>query len=224
MISAKVVGVTMPTETTGLDLPEELVSYCARVSNPDNQRNTETADRLLSYCIRKKHWSIFEMTDAVMEIHAPRDVTRQMIRHASFRFQEFSLRYAKAPELIRNREPRLQHKTNRQASIPLDVDIDSHAATAHWWFEALNDFVETVEELYAAALSRGIAKECARVILPEGLTPSTLYMKGSLRSWLHYIDLRSSNGTQSEHADVAVSVRREIDKYFPETCKAFFGH
>lgn len=221
MISAKVVGVTMPTPKTGLALPEELVSYCARVSNPKNQLKTETADGLLSYCFRKQHWSIFEMTDAVMEITAPRDISRQMIRHASFRFQEFSLRYAEAPGLD-YREPRFEHPSNRQSSIPFDLDDDAHGEIWDWWYDGLAEIIEHVEWFYREARKRGVAKECARVVLPEGLTPSTLYMKGSLRSWLHYCDLRSGNGTQLEHQAVARAALEELTRWFPATTKAYF--
>ena len=178
---------------------EDLIGYCARVSNPKNQENFDTSEKLLRYCIRENHWSVFEMVHVVMEIKTTRDIARQILRHRSFSFQEFSQRYAEVEfDDFEYRECRLQDTKNRQNSIETDdeklqedwVDLQANVA----WVAAEN---------YKRALELGIAKEQARALLPEGLTPSTLYMAGSLRSWIHYCDLRRGNGTQKEHREVA---------------------
>lgn len=177
---------------------EDLIGYCARVSNPKNQENFDTSEKLLRYCIREQHWSIFEMVHVVMEIKTTRDIARQILRHRSFSFQEFSQRYAKVSEPFEFRETRLQDNQNRQNSIETDDPILDQA-----WEDLQANVMWVAAENYKRALELGIAKEQARALLPEGLTPSTLYMAGSLRSWIHYCDLRRGNGTQKEHREVA---------------------
>ena len=189
MISVKPVGITLPLDT---DIPdsEGIVGYCARVSNPSNQTQFDTAAKLLKYCVRNQHWSVFEMVNVVMEIECPRDIARQILRHRSFSFQEFSQRYAEATNFI-TRECRLQDVVNRQNSV-VSEDEDLNAE----WLVIQRTLLADITSSYEWALSRGIAKEVARTILPEGLTMSKMYMNGTLRSWLHYVDLRAENGTQ----------------------------
>lgn len=191
---------------------QELIAYCARVSNPDNQMNAETSEKLLKYLIREKHWSPFEMVSVCLEITTTRDIARQMLRHRSFSFQEFSQRYADPTTALGHtvREARLQDFKNRQNSI----DNDDNALEQSWrgqqdlvWLAAI--------KAYNWAIERGIAKEQARAVLPEGLTESRLYMNGTLRSWLHYIDLREKNGTQKEHMQIARACADAITKIFP---------
>lgn len=190
--------------------PDEFIAYCARVSNPSNQNNTQTAQKLINYLIRNEHWSPFEMVSVTMEIKTTRDIGRQILRHRSFSFQEFSQRYAEVAELIQIREARLQDKKNRQNSIEVD---DEEINT--WWLRAQAGVKAYAIDVYLSALKMGIAKEQARAALPEGLTMSTMYMAGTLRSWLHYIKLRSANGTQKEHQDIAIKARNELLKDFP---------
>lgn len=178
---------------------EELISYCARVSNPKNQSNFETSEKLLGYLIREQHWSPFEMVHVVMEIKTTRDIARQILRHRSFSFQEFSQRYAEVEfEDVDYRECRLQDTKNRQNSIETDDE-----KLQEDWVDLQANVAWVAVENYKRALELGIAKEQARALLPEGLTNSTLYMAGSLRSWIHYCDLRRGNGTQKEHREVA---------------------
>ena len=179
---------------------EDLIAYTARVSNPGNQNNWDTAPRLLRYCISKKHWSVFEMASVVLEIETTRDIGRQILRHRSFSFQEFSQRYAKVEEgSFTLREARLQDTKNRQNSIETIDD-----ALKAWWQEVQQDHVEHAIRDYNEALNRGIAKEVARAILPEGLTMSRMYLHGTLRSWFHYCSVRNDPGvTQKEHVDIA---------------------
>lgn len=208
MINVKPIGITLPIDT-GIPDSEGIVSYCARVSNPSNQNQFDTAAKLLKYCVRNQHWSVFEMVNVVMEIECPRDIARQVLRHRSFSFQEFSQRYAEATNFI-TRECRMQDTVNRQNSVVTeDVDLKQ------WWEESQYFLLDKVQALYQDALDKGIAKEVARTILPEGLTMSKMYMNGTLRSWLHYVDLRASNGTQKEHQDVAVKCRAELMKLYP---------
>lgn len=192
---------------------EDLISYCARVSNPANQDNFDTAEKLLKYCIRKKHWSIFEMADLVMEIETTRDIGRQILRHGSFRFQEFSQRYAEKGEHFPSpeyREGRLQDPKNRQNSI----ETDDTELKRQWIAEQIK-VENTALKAYEWALNRGIAKECARVVLPEGLTMSRMYMKGSLRSWFTYnLVRRDGTGTQKEHIDIANKVHAIVSEQF----------
>ena len=209
----RLISVTKPV-IEDLNTPEELVAYTARVSNPGNQLNNETAHKLLRYCIKHAHWSIFEMVDATIEIECPRDIGRQILRHRTFTFQEFSQRYAEAQEYTW-REPRLQDEKNRQNSIS-GVDHD----TQRLWQDIQTDVLILAKKHYKWALDNGIAKEVARTILPEGLTMSRMYMKGSLRSWIHYCDLRSANGTQKEHMLIAKSCWDLIANEFPSVVQA----
>lgn len=196
---------------------QDLVAYCARVSNPSNQSNTETSDRLLGYLIRNKHWSPFEMVSACLEVETTRDIARQILRHRSFSFQEFSQRYAdpvKELDFI-PREARLQDNNNRQNSTELDFRRQEHRELARWWMDEQHALLKKVKEIYTTAIASGIAKEQARAILPEGLTLSRLYINGTIRSWIHYIELRSANGTQMEHQEIALACAEVISKIFP---------
>lgn len=190
---------------------EEVIGYCARVSNPDNQDNPNVAN-LLRYCVKNAHWSVFEMASACIEINAPRDISRQILRHRSFSFQEFSQRYADVSKLPFSgyREARLQDTKNRQNSISLE---NNHLKEE--WEEMQSTILYTVETFYKKALAKGMAKECARVILPEGLTPSRLYMSGTIRSWLHYLQVRQGNGTQKEHIEIANQIHAVLAKELP---------
>lgn len=196
----------------GLTDAQELIAFCARVSNPSNQFNVETADKLIRYLIKHKHWSPLEMVSACLEIETTRDIARQILRHRSFSFQEFSQRYADPTQDLDFvlREARLQDTKNRQNSIETD-----DPALAAWWDAKQKFIIETVRQTYAEAIEKGIAKEQARAILPEGNTVSRLYMNGTLRSWIHFIDLRSGNGTQKEHMEVARECARVIAEAFP---------
>ncbi len=196
---------------------QDLVSYCARVSNPTNQLNTETSDRLLRYLIKHKHWSPFEMVSACLEIESTRDIVRQILRHRSFSFQEFSQRYADPTKELSFtiRDARLQDPSNRQNSIELDFTNPDHRELAANWREKQQKVIRTANSAYEWAVSNGIAKEQARAVLPEGLTISKLYINGTLRSWIHYIELRSANGTQQEHIDIALACADVISKVFP---------
>jgi thymidylate synthase (FAD) len=193
----------------------ELVAYCARVSNPSNQHNTETNDRLIRYLIKNRHWSPFEMVNICLEIESTRDIVRQILRHRSFSFQEFSQRYAVADLGFEYKEARLQDTKNRQNSIDLDTSTIEGTQLQDEWLIKQKQLVNLAETNYQWALDNGIAKEQARAVLPEGMTVSRIYMNGTLRSWIHYIELRSSNGTQKEHRDVAVECAKVIDAIFP---------
>lgn len=188
---------------------ESFIAYCARVSNPSNQLNPDTG-KLLSYMIKNQHWSPFEMVNVVMEIETTRDIARQILRHRSFSFQEFSQRYAEVTEMHPPREARLQDTKNRQNSI----EIDDEELQGLWDDIQLNLLLDA-EEAYKWAIENGIAKEQARVVLPEGLTMSRMYMNGTLRSWIHYCDLRCGNGTQKEHREVALECRKILIDRFP---------
>ena len=191
---------------------QDLIAFAARVSNPSNQNNKETSEKLIKYLIKHKHWSPLEMVSACLEIETTRDIARQILRHRSFSFQEFSQRYADPTEDLEfiTREARLQDKKNRQNSI----EVDDPKLQADW--ETLQDMViEDAQAAYQWAISKGIAKEQARAVLPEGLTLSRMYMNGTLRSWVHYIDLRTANGTQREHMEVAEACAEEIAEIFP---------
>lgn len=209
MIAARLIAATRPVADTGLNTGEELIAYCARVSNPANQNNPDTMG-LLRYLIRHRHWSPFEMAHAVVEVECPRDIARQILRHRSFSFQEFSQRYAEVLADPEFRQARLQDHTNRQSSIQTD-DAALHAA----WMSSQVRVWDAASEAYKAALAAGIAKEVARALLPEGLTPSRLYMAGSLRSFIHYLDVREGNGTQAEHVEVARAIRAALVQEFP---------
>ena len=196
----------------GLMDAQELIAFCARVSNPSNQFNMDTADKLIRYLIKHKHWSPLEMVSACLEIETTRDIARQILRHRSFSFQEFSQRYADPTKDLDFvlREARLQDEKNRQNSVDTD-----DAALKVWWDAKQKFIIETVRQTYAEAIEKGIAKEQARAILPEGNTVSRLYMNGTLRSWIHFIDLRSGNGTQKEHMEVARECAKIIAEAFP---------
>ena len=196
----------------GLYDMQELIAFCARVSNPSNQLNTETSDKLIKYLIKNKHWSPLEMVSVCLEIETTRDIARQMLRHRSFSFQEFSQRYAdptKELEFV-TREARLQDSKNRQNSI----EIDNEKLQTRW-LEQQAFIIKCARSAYDWAIVHGIAKEQARAVLPEGLTVSRLYMNGTLRSWIHYIELRSENGTQKEHREIAVACGQIITEVFP---------
>lgn len=211
MSQVRLIALSQPISgLSGAQTAEELVAYCARVSNPSNQASHETAPRLLRYLIRNHHWSPFEMVHAVIEVVTTRDIARQILRHRSFSFQEFSQRYAAVQDDVVLREARLQDAGNRQSSIEVD-DVELEI----WWQEKQWSIASQARLAYEAALERGIAKEVARAVLPEGLTPSRLYMAGSIRSWIHYIQLRTGNGTQKEHRDIAAKCRDELLSVMP---------
>jgi thymidylate synthase (FAD) len=194
----------------------EQVAFAARVSNPSNQNNSETAEKLVRYLIKHQHWSPLEMVSVCMEIETTRDIARQILRHRSFAFQEFSQRYARADDLgFELREARLQDTKNRQNSIEMNIANDTHRQVAYQWENLQNDLLKRTKDVYTWALEKGIAKEQARAVLPEGNTKSRMYMNGTLRSWVHYIQLRSGNGTQKEHRDVAVACANAIEPIFP---------
>jgi thymidylate synthase (FAD) len=196
----------------GLVDVQELVAFCARVSNPSNQFNTETSEKLIKYLIKHQHWSPLEMVSACLEIETTRDIARQILRHRSFSFQEFSQRYADPTKDLSFvlREARLQDTKNRQNSVE-----NTNLALAAWWEERQKRVIEEAKNAYEWAIENGIAKEQARAVLPEGLTVSRLYMNGTLRSWIHFIELRSANGTQKEHQEVARQCAKVIAEVFP---------
>lgn len=220
-----------PGETLGFDTPpdvQDLIAYCARVSNPTNQMNSETSEKLLNYLMKYKHWSPFEMVSVCMEIDTTRDIARQILRHRSFSFQEFSQRYAQPSEFgypFELREARLQDPKNRQNSIPLNVDDlgkggEGSEATKdemlyQQWLLKQKNLLAAVQNSYDWAITNGIAKEQARALLPEGLTKSRMYVNGTVRSWIHYIELRAGNGTQLEHMLIAKECARVISYVFP---------
>lgn len=210
MNTAKIVAITDPL-IEGVDTADQFIAYAARVSNPSNQMNKETSEKLLRYCIRNSHWSVFEMVNVVMEIETTRDIARQILRHRSFAFQEFSQRYADPTKDLGfvTREARLQDTKNRQNS----VEVDDPKLQENW--EAMQGVVRAAaKDAYSWAIENGIAKEQARAVLPEGLTLSRLYMNGTLRSWIHFCELRMSNGTQKEHSEVAKSAWDQLALYF----------
>jgi thymidylate synthase (FAD) len=225
MNTARIIAVTQPIRTEEFSLEpnmtvEDLIAYCARVSNPQNQMTLETAPKLLKYLIKNKHWSPFEMVHIVMEIHTTRDIARQILRHRSFSFQEFSQRYADPTKDLgfTTREARLQDTKNRQNSIETDDE-----GIQNMWKTKQDHVQWAAKDAYNWAIENGIAKEQARAVLPEGLTDSIMYMAGSLRSWIHYCELRMGNGTQKEHREVAFSAWNEIAKYFPSIVSAIVG-
>jgi len=198
----------------GLDNIQDLIAYCARVSNPSNQINSATTPKLLNYLIKHKHWSPFEMASACIEVDTTRDIARQLLRHRSFSFQEFSQRYADVRDLGDNfvlREARLQDTKNRQNSIEVDDE-----ELQREWDRQQRRVLWMVEEVYKWAIDNGIAKEQARAVLPEGMTKSRLYVNGTIRSWIHFIELRSGNGTQKEHMELARAIAEAISKIYPE--------
>jgi thymidylate synthase (FAD) len=199
---------------TDIKTPTDLVAYCARVSNPTNQMNAHTSEKLIKYLIKNRHWSPLEQVDITLEIETTRDIARQMLRHRSFSFQEFSQRYADVStlgDMFEISEVRLQDPKNRQNS----VDTNDQALK-DWWDQWQMNVIELSRKVYQDALEKGIAKEVARKVLPEGLTKSRMYMKGSLRSWIHYLEVRGEgSGTQKEHMEVAKEVAKVISKLFP---------
>ena len=214
MTKAKLLGNTQPIKELSDDFESvlDLIAYCARVSNPSNQMNMETSDRLLNYLVKHKHWSPFEMASATIEVETTRDIARQILRHRSFSFQEFSQRYADPTKDLDfvTREARLQDPKNRQNSIEAD-----HDGLEIEWHKRQREVIKAATDAYSWAISNGIAKEQARVVLPEGNTLSRLYVNGTLRSWIHYIELRGANGTQQEHMDIAHAVADVIAEIFP---------
>lgn len=205
---------TMPAE---IDNVQDLIAFCARVSNPSNQLNTETSEKLIRYLIKHKHWSPLEMVSVCLEIETTRDIARQILRHRSFSFQEFSQRYADPTKDLDFviRDARFQDTKNRQNSVELDLQNDEHRQIAYQWENLQRDLIQRTRDVYAWATAKGIAKEQARAVLPEGLTVSRLYMNGTLRSWVHFIELRSGHGTQKEHMLVAQECAKVIAKVFP---------
>lgn len=195
----------------------ELVAFCARVSNPANQTNKETSEKLIKYLIKNQHWSPLEMVNVCLEIETTRDIARQMLRHRSFSFQEFSQRYADPTQDLDFviREARMQDTKNRQNSIELELNDDDNRRLAWQWEQMQKNVIEKAKEAYTWAVEHGIAKEQARAVLPEGNTVSRLYMNGTLRSWIHYIQLRSGNGTQKEHIEIAKACAKVIATVFP---------
>ena len=216
MTTVKLISYQNPTEylsKEGIKDALGLVAYCARVSNPSNQLNSETNEKLVKYLIKHQHWSPLEMVSACLEINTTRDIAHQIVRHRSFSFQEFSQRYANPTEMgdmFEYSEARLQDTKNRQNSIETDS-----TEVQIFWEEAQREVIKLAEKEYKKAIKMGIAKEVARKILPEGLTKTRIYMNGTLRSWVHYIDLRSANGTQKEHMEIAKACAEVISKIFP---------
>ena len=214
-VKVKLVSYSKPTElfeSEGIKDAQELIAYCARVSNPSNQMNTETSSKLISYLIKNSHWSPLEMVSACLEIETTRDIARQILRHRSFSFQEFSQRYANPVEDLDFviREARMQDSKNRQDSIETDDE-----ELKKEWEDKQKQLIELSKETYIWAIEKGIAKEQARSVLPEGNTISRLYMNGTIRSWIHYIELRAANGTQKEHSEIALACAEVINKIFP---------
>jgi len=201
----------------GLDNVQELIAFCARVSNPSNQLNTETSEKLINYLVKHQHWSPLEMVSACLEIETTRDIARQMLRHRSFSFQEFSQRYADPTKDLSFvlRDARYQDSKNRQNSVEFDYSIDKDRIIAYQWEMLQKRVIEEARKAYEWAIDKGIAKEQARAVLPEGNTVSRLYMNGTLRSWIHFIQLRSGNGTQKEHRLVALECAKVIAEVFP---------
>ncbi len=219
-MNVKLLSYSQPTEefaTLGIDDAQELIAYCARVSNPSNQFNTETSEKLINYLVKHQHWSPLEMVSACVEIETTRDIARQILRHRSFAFQEFSQRYADPTKDLSFvlREARMQDTKNRQNSVELDVSIPENRELIRIWNEKQQAVVRAAEDAYTWAVANGIAKEQARAVLPEGNTVSRLYMNGTLRSWVHFIQLRSANGTQKEHQIVALACAKAIAAIFP---------
>jgi len=204
-------------EETNIDSIKDLVSYCARISNPSNQLNTESSEKLINYLLKHKHFSPFEMVNICLSIETTRDIAHQIVRHRSFAFQEFSQRYSDPTKELNFvlREARLQDTKNRQNSIALDVSDSEQRELYKLWEEKQQDVIRMAKEVYTWAVNNDIAKEQARAVLPEGLTSTRLYMNGTLRSWIHYIEVRSANGTQKEHMEIARECACVIAAIFP---------
>ena len=220
-MDVRLLSFSQPTEefaSMGIDDAQELIAYCARVSNPSNQLNTETSDKLIRYLVKHQHWSPLEMVSACIEITTTRDIARQILRHRSFSFQEFSQRYADPTKDLSFvlQDARKQDTKNRQNSIELDVhNNDEDRFLAYQWERMQELVIKQASDAYEWAIIKGIAKEQARAVLPEGLIESRLYMNGTLRSWIHFIELRSANGTQKEHQEVAIACAKVIAEIFP---------
>jgi thymidylate synthase (FAD) len=213
MTQVKLISYSKAPDELGLDDCQELIAYCARVSNPANQMNSETSEKLIKYLIKHAHWSPLEMVSACLEINTTRDIAHQIVRHRSFAFQEFSQRYANPDEqgdMFEYSEARLQDEKNRQNSI----DVDDEKLQLDW-LHAQMRIAHLAKKEYDWAIRKGIAKEQARKVLPEGITKTRLYMNGTLRSWIHYIELRGANGTQKEHMDIARACAKVISEIFP---------
>lgn len=221
-MKTKLIAVTKPV-VEGIEDAKDLIAYCARVSNPSNQMNMDTAEKLINYLIKYKHWSPAEMVNCVVEVECPRDIARQLLRHRSFSFQEFSQRYADVTALgdsFINRPARKQDTKNRQNSLEFDFTDEEERFICAEWLNKQNEILSLVEETYKWAIDSGIAKEVARVILPEGLTMSRLYVNGTLRSWLHYVEVRTEAGvTQQEHVELARMIASVIAEAFPQITK-----
>ena len=220
-MAIRLVSYSKPTDDfleEGLENVQDLIAFCARVSNPAAQINSATSEKLIKYLIKHQHWSPLEMVNAVLEIETTRDIAHQIVRHRSFAFQEFSQRYAdpkEQGEVFITSEARLQDSKNRQNSIDIDLGEEGMPELITRWEELQQDVIYTAGRAYDWAINAGIAKEVARKVLPEGLTKTTLYMNGTLRSWVHYIELRSANGTQKEHMDIAKECAKIIAEIFP---------
>ena len=211
MMEVKLIAVTQPVGDDALGTAEELLAYCARVSNPANQRNTDTTGKLLRYCMVHEHWSVFEMASMVVEITTTRDIARQILRHRSFHFQEHSQRYASAAAIVAEvRDARSQDTANRQNSLPV-----SNGDLSEWWQTAQETLLSAAQLVYQKALLHGIAREVARAVLPEGLTTSRMYMHGTVRDFYHYCRVRCGPETQKEHREVAKAVRNILLTQFP---------
>jgi thymidylate synthase (FAD) len=221
-MNVKLVSYSQPTDefkNNSIEDAQDLIAFCARVSNPSNQFNTETSEKLIRYLIKNKHWSPLEMVSACLEITTTRDIARQILRHRSFSFQEFSQRYADPTKDMNfvYREARMQDPKNRQNSIPIDITDPGDKELAKFWLEKQQAVIRASRDAYEWAVTNGIAKEQARAVLPEGLIESRLYMNGTLRSWVHYIELREANGTQEEHRSIAIECAKAIAAIFPLT-------
>lgn len=219
-MQVKLISFSKPSKqllSEGLYDVQELIAFCARVSNPSNQFNTETSEKLINYLVKHQHWSPLEMVSACLEIETTRDIARQMLRHRSFSFQEFSQRYADPTKDLSFvlREARYQDNKNRQNSVEFDLKDDKDRFVAYQWQNMQKRVIEEAKNAYEWAIANGIAKEQARAVLPEGNTVSRLYMNGTLRSWIHFIQLRSGNGTQKEHRLVALECAKVIAEVFP---------
>ena len=220
-MAIRLVSYSKPTDDfldEGLENVQDLIAFCARVSNPAAQINSATSEKLIKYLIKHQHWSPLEMVNAVLEIETTRDIAHQIVRHRSFAFQEFSQRYAdpkEQGEVFITSEARLQDTKNRQNSIDINLADEGMPELINRWEELQQDVIYTAGRAYDWAINAGIAKEVARKVLPEGLTKTTLYMNGTLRSWVHYIELRSANGTQKEHMDIAKECAKIIAEIFP---------
>jgi thymidylate synthase (FAD) len=219
-MTVSLISYSQPTEefkSAGVADAQELVAYCARVSNPSNQINTETSEKLIKYLIKNSHWSPLEMVSACLEIETTRDIARQILRHRSFSFQEFSQRYADPTKdlAFEIRDARMQDTKNRQNSVELDLADPEQRELSRMWNEKQQAVISAALDAYTWAVSNGIAKEQARAVLPEGNTRSRLYVNGTLRSWIHFIELRSSNGTQKEHQLIALACAKAIATIFP---------